>query len=102
VVSRRFDFELRRYVEDGKDAYTKKQRRAYQRLARAQEKLSFGSKEVIVEYVPQTKESKLIRIPIVKRFEGVDLAVVSLSDKNSYLEIEDSMKKESVSKRDEG
>jgi len=55
-----------------------------------------------VEYVPQTKESKLIRIPIVKRFEGVDLAVVSLSGKNIYLEIEDSMKKESVSKRDEG
>jgi hypothetical protein len=29
---RKFNFELRRYVEDGKHVYTKKQRRAFQRL----------------------------------------------------------------------
>ena len=65
------------------------------------EKLSCTSKEVTVEYVPQTRESRLIRIPIVKRFEGVDLAVVSESDKSIYHEIEETMKKELVSKRDE-
>jgi hypothetical protein len=29
---RRFDFDLRCYVEEGRDVYTKKQRRAFQRL----------------------------------------------------------------------
>jgi hypothetical protein len=65
------------------------------------EKLSFTSKEVTVEYFPQTRESRLIEIPIVKSFGGGDLAVVSESDKNIYREIEETMKKESVSKRDE-
>ena len=66
-----------------------------------EEKLSFTSKEVTVEYVPQTKEYRLIEIPIVKSFGGVDLAVVSESDKSIYREIEETMKKESVTKRDE-
>jgi hypothetical protein len=65
------------------------------------EKLSFTSKEVTVEYVPQIRESRLIEYPIVKSFGGADLAVVSESDKNIYREIEETMKKESVSKRDE-
>ena len=65
------------------------------------EKLSFTSKEVTVEYVPKTREFRLIEIPIVKSFGGMDLAVVSESDKNIYREIEETMKKESVSKRDE-
>ena len=65
------------------------------------EKLSFTSKEVTVEYVPKTRESRLIKIPIVKSFGGGDLAVVSESDKNIYREIEETMKKESVTKRDE-
>ncbi len=65
------------------------------------EKLSFTSKEVTVEYVPQTRASRLIEIPIVKSFGGGDLAVVSESDKNIYREIEETIKKESVTKRDE-
>ena len=65
------------------------------------EKLSFTSKEITVEYVPKTRESRLIRIPIVKSFGGLDLAVVSEFEKNIYREIEETMKKESISKRDE-
>lgn len=65
------------------------------------EKLSSTSKEVTVEYVPQTKESKLREIPIVKSVAGTDLAVVSESEKSIYHEIEETMKKEMVSKRDE-
>lgn len=65
------------------------------------EKLSSTSKEVTVEYVPQTRESRFIEIPIVKSYEGVDLAVVSESDKSIYHEIEETMKKELLSKRDE-
>jgi hypothetical protein len=65
------------------------------------EKLSLTSKEVTVEYVPKTRASRLIKIPIVKSFGGGDLAVVSESDKNIYREIEETIKKESVTKRDE-
>jgi hypothetical protein len=65
------------------------------------EKLSFTSKEVAVQYVPQTREYKLVKIPIVKSFGGENLAVVSESTKNIYREIEETMKKESVTKRDE-
>jgi hypothetical protein len=65
------------------------------------EKLSFTQKEVTVKYVPQTRKSRLIKIPTVKSFEGVDLAVVSESDKNIYRAIEETMKKESITKRDE-
>jgi len=65
------------------------------------EKLSFTQKEVTVEYVPQTRASRLIEIPIVKSFGGGDLVVVSESDKNIYREIDETMKKESVTKRDE-
>ncbi len=66
-----------------------------------EEKLSFTSKEVTVEYVPKTRASRLIQIPIVKSFGGGDLAVVSESDKNIYREIEETMKKETGTKRDE-
>jgi len=65
------------------------------------EKLSFTRKEVTVGYVPQTRESRLIKIPIVKSIGGRDLAVVSESEKNIYREIEETIKKESATKRDE-
>ena len=65
------------------------------------EKLNYTSKEVTVEYIPKSREDRLIRVPIVKSIAGTGLAVVSDSDKSIYREIEDSMKKESVSKRDE-
>jgi arsenate reductase-like glutaredoxin family protein len=65
------------------------------------EKLSFTQKEVAVHYVPQTREPRLIKIPIVKSFGETCLAVVCESDKDIYREIEATMKKESDSKRDE-
>ena len=65
------------------------------------EKLNYTSKEVTVEYIPKSREDRLIRVPILKSIAGTGLAVVSDSDKSIYREIEDSMKKESVSKRDE-
>lgn len=65
------------------------------------EKLSFASEEVTVEYVAQTMASRLIKIPIVKSVGGGDLEVVSEFDKNICCEIEETMKKESVTKRDE-
>ena len=65
------------------------------------EKLSFTSKEMFVEYIPKTRASRLIKIPIVKSFGGADLAVVSESDKKIYREIEETNKKELDTKRDQ-
>ena len=64
------------------------------------EKLLFTQKEVAVHYVPQTRASRMIKIPIVKSFGEPNLAVVSASDKNIYREIEETTKKESESNRD--
>jgi hypothetical protein len=66
-----------------------------------EEKLSFTQKEVIIQYVPENRVSRLIKIPIVKSFGEPSLTVVSQSDKNIYREIEETTKKESESKRDE-
>ena len=65
------------------------------------EKLNFTSKEVFVQYVPQTRESRLVKIPTVKNDAGAGLTVVSSAAKNIYREIEEDLKKESTSKRDE-
>jgi hypothetical protein len=39
--------------------------------------------EVVIDYVPQTRESRLRKIPIVKKVEGEGIAVVSDSEKTS-------------------
>jgi hypothetical protein len=65
------------------------------------EKLNFNSKEIIVQYVPQTREARLVKIPTVKSVAGSDLTVVSSSVKNIYREIEQDQKQEAISKRDE-
>jgi hypothetical protein len=54
-----------------------------------------------VEYVPQTRESRLVKVPIVKSVAGTDLTVVSELEKDIYREIEKTMKKEHISKRDD-
>ena len=46
------------------------------------EKLSQTAKEVTVDYVPQTRESRFIRVPSVKSVAGTDLAVISESEKD--------------------
>jgi len=65
------------------------------------EKLTCTSKEVTVEYAPKSRENRLIKIPIVKSIAGTDLVIVSDSEKDIYREIEESTKKELISKRDE-
>jgi len=65
------------------------------------EKLSFEAKEIVVEYVPQNRQSQLVKVPTVKSVAGTDLTVISSVTKNIYREIDEGLKKESVSKRDE-
>jgi hypothetical protein len=54
-----------------------------------------------VDYVPQTRESMLVKVPIVKSVADADLAVVSELEKDIFREIEETEKKELISKRDE-
>lgn len=65
------------------------------------EKLNFTSKEISVQYLPKTREERLVKIPTVKSVAGSDLAVVSSSAKNIFREIDQDQKQESISKRDE-
>jgi hypothetical protein len=65
------------------------------------EKLSLTSKEVTVEYVPRSREDRLIKIPIVKSIAGTNLTIASDSEKSIYREIDESIRKELISKRDE-
>ncbi len=64
------------------------------------EKLTCTSREVTIEYVPLKREDRLINVPIVKSVAGADLTIVSDAERNIYREIEEEMKKGSVSKRD--
>jgi hypothetical protein len=65
------------------------------------EKLSKAVKEVTVEYVPQTRQSRFVKVPIVKSVAGTDLVVVSELEKDIYRRIEKTIKKEYSSKRDD-
>ena len=65
------------------------------------EKLNFSFKEIAVQYVPQNREARYVKIPSVKSVAGTDLTVVSSSAKNIYREIEKDQKQEEISKRDE-
>ncbi len=67
----------------------------------AEEKLCFATKEIAVQYTPQTRESRLIKISTVKSSARTNLDVVSSKAKNIYKEIDEDQKKESLSKRDE-
>ncbi len=58
------------------------------------------SKEITLEYVPQTREERLIKIPSVKSTAGADLTVATKADTEIIDEIEDKLRKEQLSRRD--
>ena len=65
------------------------------------EKLSEALKELNVDYTPQTRESRFVKVPTVKSVAGKDLAVVSEPKKIVFRELEKTIKKEQLSKRDD-
>jgi hypothetical protein len=65
-----------------------------------QENLYGTSMETTIDYVPQTRESKFIRVPIVKALAGTGLTVISESEKELYDKIEKTAKKEYIANRD--
>lgn len=66
----------------------------------SEEKLHFTSQEITIQYVPQTREARLVKIPTMKAFAGEDLLVVSDEAKSIYAEGEQTLKKETINKRD--
>ena len=65
------------------------------------EKRACNMKEVAVEYVPQSRETRLKKVPTVKKIAGLEIAVVLESEKGIYREIEEAKRKELISNRDE-
>jgi hypothetical protein len=65
------------------------------------EKLAYASKEATLEYVPQRKGNRLLKLPIVRRITGNDLVIVSDSEKDIYHEMEENAKRELIGRRDE-
>ena len=65
------------------------------------EKLNFTAKEISVQYVPKTREERLVKIPTVKSVAGSDIAVVSSLAKNIFREIDQDQKQDAISRRDE-
>jgi hypothetical protein len=59
------------------------------------------TKEIAVQYLPLTLESRYVKIPTVRSVAGTDLTIVSSNAKSIYREMEQNQKKESESKRDE-
>ena len=65
------------------------------------EKLTFTAKEIFVQYRPQSREAKYVKIPTVKSVPSAGLTVLSSNAKNIYHDIEQDLKKELTSRRDE-
>jgi hypothetical protein len=65
------------------------------------EKLCRTIREITVDYVPQTRQSRLVRVPSVRSVAGADLAVVSETEKGIYRDIEKTVKREHSSNRDD-
>jgi len=63
-------------------------------------KLCETAKELTVDYVPKTRQARLVKIPTVKTIAGADLAVASRTEKDIYEEIGKTQKKEQLNKRD--
>ena len=65
------------------------------------EKNSYIEKEITFYYLPQNKKARLRKVPLLKKIEGDGIAVISGSEKEIYREIQETMKKDVISKRDE-
>jgi hypothetical protein len=58
------------------------------------------SQEITVKYVPQTPQSRLIKIPFVKKITSANVIVILNQEKQLYSNIEKAAKKERKSQQD--
>jgi hypothetical protein len=64
------------------------------------ERLYQTSHETIVKYVSQTRQSRLIKIPFVKKITRADVVVISDQEKQLYSDIEKAVKAKQKNQRD--
>ncbi len=57
-------------------------------------------KQIAIDYVPQTRQSRLVKIPSVKSVAGADIAVATQTQATILTEREDTLRKEQMSRRD--
>jgi len=65
------------------------------------EKFCQTIQETTVNYVPQTRQSRLIKIPFVKSVTGTGITVISDQEKQLYIDMEKIIKKEQLNRRNE-
>jgi hypothetical protein len=65
------------------------------------EKFTNTSKQITIKYIPLKKEDRMVKVPFVRSVAGADLAIVSDTEKNIYREMNQEIKREATSKRDE-
>jgi hypothetical protein len=67
----------------------------------SEERLFETLKELKIDYVPQTRQSRFVKVPTIRSIAGKDLAIITEPEKTVYKEIEKTIKKEQISKRDD-
>jgi hypothetical protein len=69
-------------------------------LWNSDERVCEDAQMLFIDYVPQTRESHLVKVPIVKRVAGADLAVASDTEQDLYREMVQKEKRELLHRRD--
>jgi hypothetical protein len=64
------------------------------------ERVCENAQVLLIDYVPQTRESHLVKVPIVKSVAGADLAVASDTEQDLYREMVQKEKRELLHRRD--
>ena len=64
------------------------------------DELCLTTKGLLVNYTPQTTQSRLAKIPIIKSVTGMELAVINHVEKEIYLDMQRMAKQEKEYKRD--
>jgi hypothetical protein len=64
------------------------------------EKISTSMKETTINYVPQTRLTRLTKVPSVKSVAGADLAVMTKNQSSLYHDLASVQKREQLSNRD--
>jgi hypothetical protein len=67
----------------------------------SEEKLSQVKKEITINYIPKKRANRLVKVPSIKSVAGKDLAVESSIERNIIKDIENTVKKDHLNKRDE-
>jgi hypothetical protein len=69
-------------------------------LWNSDERVCEDAQVLFIDYVPQTRESHLVKVPIVKSVAGADLAVASDTEQDLYREMVQKEKRELLHRRD--